>query len=180
MAQVVPILRSAGLYWSNDAAVDAEDLAQNARAALAEALPRFRYASHLSTWTYGVVVQSAKRFVRDQNRLKRAVRPVSLDQLALPDQPLPAAEQPETIVAARELIAQIDAVLAATGDERFVAIFRLWAQHDWRAEDIGRRVGLSASRVRTLIQSICGTLQQSSAIQAWLDDSRGPGDVGGM
>ena len=178
MVKVVPILRSANLNWSGDVAVDADDLAQNARAALAEALPHFRYGSRLSTWTYGVVVQSAKRFVRDQNRLKRVVRPESLDRLNLLDPALPPEEQPDVIVAARELAAQIDAVLAATGDERLVAIFRLWAQDDWRAEDIGRRGGLSAGRVRTLIESICRTLQQSPAIQAWLDEPRGRHDAG--
>ena len=125
---------------------------------------RFRYASRLSTWTYGVVVQSAKRYVRDQSRLKRAVRPDSLDQLDLPD---PAASQPTSspMPSSRcvELIALIADVLAAQPmTSASLQSFCSGRSTTWRAEEIGRRVGLSQSRVRTCCSStICRTLQES-------------------
>lgn len=172
MGQVLAILRRAGLAWTDDQAIDAEDLAQIARMALVESLPRYHYASRFSTWAYQVIVQRVQRYVRDLHAQKRAGRPQSLDQLPPIDTPLPPLEQPEDVVNARVLAAHIDAVLAAQPDPRLLAIFRLWAHADQRVVTIGQHIQLSPPRVRALLQEIRTVLQHDPVLQAWLASSQ--------
>ncbi|MDQ2998922.1 MAG: sigma-70 family RNA polymerase sigma factor, partial [Chloroflexota bacterium] len=167
---VLAILRHAGLAWSNDASIDLEDLAQVARAELARALPSFRYASRFSTWAHQVIVQSTQRYIRDRQALKRAGRPDSLEQLLAEEQPVIDKEQPDAEAEARVLAALIDTILSAQPDQRFAIIFRLWAQHDMRVEEIGQRVQLSPSQVRVLLKRIRELLQQHPSITTWEDD----------
>lgn len=170
VAQVLPILRHAGLSWTDDAAIDADDLAQVARAALVRALPGFRYASRFSTWSRQVVVQCVQRYLRDLHALKRAARPYSLDHdparfdLALHD-----AAHPETLAHAQVLADMIDAVLGEQPDRRLATIFRLWAIDDLRVEEIGRRIQLSPAQVRALLQRCRQMLRHDPRIRAWLD-----------
>jgi RNA polymerase sigma factor (sigma-70 family) len=176
MSQVMPILRHAGLAWSDDSAIDLEDLAQVARAELVQALPSFRYASRFSTWAYQVIVQSTQRYIRDRRALKRAGHPDSLERLEAEEQPVIDTERPDAEAEARVLAALIDSILGAQPDQRFTAIFRLWAQHDMRVEEIGQRVRLSPSQVRVLLKRIRQLLRQHPAITTWEDDQ--PQDEG--
>ena len=168
VAQVLPILHHAGLAQTDDAAIDADDLAQVARAALARALPNFRYASRFSTWSRQVVVQSIQRYLRDMRALKRAARPLSLDHDARFDAPLDAAAHPETLAHARLLADLIEAVLREQPDARLALIFRLWAIDDLRVEEIGRRIRLSQPQVRSLLQRCREMLRHDPRISTWL------------
>ncbi len=85
MHQALLILRRAGLAWSSDQAVDSDDLAQIARAELVRALPSYRYQSRLFIWANRVVVQIARRHLRDSRRSKargpaRLARPAGGDR----------------------------------------------------------------------------------------------------
>jgi RNA polymerase sigma factor (sigma-70 family) len=168
VTQVLPILRHAGLGWTDDAAIDADDLAQVARAALVHALPSFRYASRFSTWSHRVIVRSIQRYLRDLNALKRAARPHSLDQA--PERfetAINAAEHPETLAHARTLAGLIDEILHAQPDQRLAVIFQLWALHDLRIEQIGQHVSLKPAQVRLLLQRARVVLQNDPRIASW-------------
>lgn len=128
--QVPEILRKAGLYWSNDNAVDRDDFAQVAQVALVASLKTFAYRSSFATWAHTVVVRSVRRHIRDSRMKKRAQRPDSFD--ASPDVDAPAcnADEPEQQAANSVLIDQINTVLTQGGDERLAYIFQLWAVND--------------------------------------------------
>lgn len=171
MTQVIVVLRHAGLHWSDDTAVDLDDLAQVARAELARALPQFRYASRFSTWSYQVIVQSVRRYLRDTRAQKRAGRPAPLEgALAIA---LGEHAHPETIANGHVFAALVDQVLAKQPDARLAAIFRLWAEHDTRVEDIGRRVHLGPSQIRLLIARIQELLRNDPAIRDWYQVEQG-------
>lgn len=175
LQQVLAILHHNGLAWSDDVALDAEDLAQIARAALVHSLGSYRYASRLSTWAHQVVVQSVRRALRDSRAAKRAGRPESLDQLPsgdLPDKPI---EHPETLASAAALSDQIATILNQHGGPRLVAIFQLWAINDLRPAQIGALVALHPSRVRTLLLEARRLLQQHPTIQSWQGDAQNCG-----
>lgn len=168
VAQVLPILHHAGLGWTNDAAIDAEDLAQVARAALVRALPSFRYASRFSTWSRQVVVLCVQRYLRDLHALKRAARPYSLDHdPARFDVALNDTAHPETLAHAQVLADLINGVLGEQPDQRLAAIFRLWAIDDMRVEEIGHRIQLSPAQVRALLQRCRQMLRHDPRIRAW-------------
>jgi len=173
--QVIPILRHAELAWSDDSAIDLEDLAQIARAELARALPSFRYASRFSTWAHQVIVWSVQRYIRSHQAVKRAGHLVSLEQILAADNPAIVMDWFESEAEARVLAVLIDNILSTQPDHRLVAIFRLRTEHDMRVEQIGQLIRLSPSQVRVLLKRICSLLQQNTTISTWCDDSAGVG-----
>ncbi|MCG8352901.1 MAG: sigma-70 family RNA polymerase sigma factor [Chloroflexales bacterium] len=175
--QVIAILHHAGLLWSSDFAVDAEDLAQIAQMELIRSLASFRYSSRFSTWAYQVIVRSVQRHLRNAKAQKRAARPESLDQLPA-DIDIEQAndENPTTLAEVHTLAAQIEAILTDYAGQRLARIFQLWASADLSAEEIGRRVKLSPSRVRTLLAQAREHLRQHPQIRAWLEDGEGRAD----
>jgi RNA polymerase sigma-70 factor (ECF subfamily) len=169
--QVIAILQRAGLLWSSDFAVDSEDLAQIAQMELIRSLASFRYNSRFSTWAYQVVVRGVQRHLRNARAQKRAARPESLDQLPADIEiKQDNLENPITLAEAHTLAEQIAAILTDYADQRLAQIFQLWANADLSAEEIGRRVKLSPSRVRTLLAQAREHLRQHPQIRAWLDD----------
>jgi RNA polymerase sigma factor (sigma-70 family) len=170
MAQVVPILRNIGLAWSDDAAIDSEDLAQIARAELARALPTFRYASRFSTWAHQVIARSVQRYLRDRLAGKRAGRPISLETIVADDMPMDELGRPDVAVDAGMLATLVGDILRAQPDRRLAVIFQLWAIDDLRIEEIGRRLQISPSQVRALVGRIRQVLQSDPAIRAWRED----------
>lgn len=167
MHQVVGVLRRAGMAWSDDPAVEVEDLAQVARADLARALPSYRYESRFSSWAYRVVVQSATRQIRRARAEKRAVRPASLDQseeAALVSDP---AADPESAARARLLAERVATVLSAQPDQRLLVIFQQWSLEERGTAEIGALVRLHPSRVRALLARAREALRADPAIQAW-------------
>jgi RNA polymerase sigma factor (sigma-70 family) len=170
IAQVLPILRRAGLDWSSDLLFDSEDLAQIARAELVRAITSYHYASRFSTWAHQVIVQSVQRAIRDRHALKRAIRPDSLDQLPRVDASIGDAEHPESAAAARVLAERIAAVLEEQADQRLAQIFHLWAVADLRVEEIGKIVHLHPSRVRALLLQARQILRDAPEIQSWRED----------
>lgn len=170
MSQVLAILRSKGLDWSTDSAVDIEDLAQVARMELARSIHGYKYESRFATWAYQVVVRSVLRQVRDSQAIKRAQRPQSLDRSPEVDVAIPDIQHPEAIANAAVLSDLIDAVLQAQPDPRLVQIFRLWVHEDRRVVEIGARLGLSEARVRALLGQITELLRGDPAISRWVGD----------
>jgi len=170
IAQVLPILRKAGLDWSSDTIFTSEDLVQIARIELVRAIPSFRYASRLSTWAHQVIVQSVQRAIRDSQALKRAIRPDSLEQLPHVDVSIGDAEHPEAATAARVLAERLAAVLEEQADQRLARIFHLWAVADLRVEEIGKIVHLHPSRVRALLLQARQILRAAPEIQSWHQD----------
>jgi RNA polymerase sigma factor (sigma-70 family) len=167
MRQVLLVLRRAGLAWSSDGAIDSDDLAQIARAELVRALPSYRYQSRFNIWVSRVVVQSVRRHLRDSQRVKRAVRPESLDLLAELDAPLDPHDSAESGAHGRVLYDMIMSILAEQSDQRWSYLFHLAAVEDLRVAEIGALVHLSQPRVRALLQQIRQLLQQHPAIAAW-------------
>lgn len=178
MGQVLMILRREGLAWSSDRAIDSDDLAQIARAALAHALPSFRYQSRFTVWANSLVVRSIRRSIRDSKREKRAVRPDSLDQLAEIALPPDPTNHAETTAHARQFYSQIMQILADQPDQRLGYLFHLATIEDRRVVEIGKLVHLHPSRVRTLLRQIRQLLRDHPAIQAWQDVDSGAGQDG--
>jgi RNA polymerase sigma factor (sigma-70 family) len=170
VAQVLPILRRAGLDWSSDLLFDDEDLAQIARTELVRAINSFHYASRLSTWAHQVIVQSVRRAIRDRQALKRAIRPDSLEQIRHVDASIGDAEHPESAAAARVLVERIAAVLEERADRRLAHMFHLWVVADLRIEEIGKIVHLHPSRVRALLLQARQILCDAPEIQSWRED----------
>jgi RNA polymerase sigma factor (sigma-70 family) len=167
IAQAAQILRSAGLAWSTDTAVDCEDLAQIAQMALVVSLPTFTYRSRFSTWAHTVVVQSVQRHIRDSLAKKRAQRPDSLDAMPEFDTQACDEEQPEQQAVTNALRDQVNAILIQEGDERLAQIFARWAVADQTTIEIGSLVHLHPSRVRTLLSEARTLLKQHPTIQTW-------------
>jgi RNA polymerase sigma factor (sigma-70 family) len=169
--QVAAILGHANLLWSRDYAVDDDDLVQIACAELAQALPRFRYASRFSTWARTVVVQRIQRHVRDSMAIKRAQRPESLDSEAVDASVLlDTAEPVEAQVETDALYRLIDDLLADQSEQRLQTIYRLWIQQDKRIEDIGALMHVHPSRIRQLIGQMRRFLREHPDLRAWLDE----------
>lgn len=169
MRQVIGVLRRAGMAWSDDPAIDLEDLAQVARAELARALPGYAYHSRLSSWAYRVVVQSVTRQIRRANAEKRAARPASLEHLAAEALPHAPMADPEVAARGRLLAERVATVLAAQADRRLLGIFQQWAVEDRATAEIGALVQLHPSRVRALLAEARQALRADPVIRAWYD-----------
>jgi RNA polymerase sigma factor (sigma-70 family) len=170
VAQVLPILHRAGLDWSSDLLFDDQDLAQIARAELVQAIGSFHFASRFSTWAHNVIVQSARRVIRDSRALKRAIRPASLDQQTQVDVAIGDSEHPEAAAAAHMLAERVAAILVAQADQRLAQIFYLWAVADLRVEAISKIVHLHPSRVRVLLVQARQILRDAPEIRSWRED----------
>lgn len=164
------VLYKEGLPRNGDCALEAHDMAQTALLELVAALPSFRFQSTLKTWAYQVIVNTARRMLRDSRAQKRPQQCASLDQLPGFDQPIPAGEQPPAVTELQLLGELVGAVLAYSGDARMARIFLLHAANDYTTETIGRLVQLHPSRVRALLADARAILQHHPALQAWLAD----------
>jgi RNA polymerase sigma factor (sigma-70 family) len=169
MRQVLGVLRSAGMAWSDDPAVEVEDLAQVARAELAAALPGYRYGSRFSSWAYRVVVQSVTRQIRRARAAKRAVYPESLEALDPSAEPLAPAAEPEVAASGRLLAERVAVVLSAQPDARLLGIFQQWAMEERGTAEIGALVRLHPSRVRALLAQARQALRADPVIRDWAD-----------
>jgi RNA polymerase sigma factor (sigma-70 family) len=172
MRQVLGVLRRAGVAWSDDPAIDLEDLAQVARAELARALPAYRFQSRFSSWAYRVVVQSAARQIRHARAEKRSARPDSLHQAPGVDALVATVADPELAAQGRLLAERVAAVLAAQPDRRLLSIFQQWALEERGTAEIGAVVRLHPSRVRALLAQARQALRADPVIQAWYAGER--------
>jgi RNA polymerase sigma factor (sigma-70 family) len=169
-SQVAAILRHANLLWSSDQAIDEDDLIQMACTELANALPKFRYASRFSTWARTVVVQRIQRHVRDSLARKRAQRPQSLDDDTVEMSAVLDTSEPIVTQAEASALSQmIESLLAAHPDQRLTTIYQLWIEQDQRIEDIGNLIHVHPSRIRQLIGHMRHFLREHAEFQAWLD-----------
>ncbi len=167
MARVIAILQRAGLAWTQDVAIECEDLAQLALLELVQALPTYRYTSRFSTWAYSVVVRRIRRYFRDCQAQKRAVRPLSLEASPDLDVPEQESEGPESAAEGQALAELVHAVLKAQNGHLLAEVFLLWARHDLRLEQIGEHIQRSPSWTRALLKQARTRLQDDAGIQAW-------------
>jgi RNA polymerase sigma factor (sigma-70 family) len=168
--QVLGVLRRAGRDWSRDGAIDADDLAQIARAELVRALPGYRYRSRFSSWAYSVISRCARDQIRFATTLRRSGATVSLQELTEAVEPADPQELHERAARARLLAERIAAVLDAHPDRRLRRIFHLSAVEERTSAEIGELVNLHESRVRALLKLARELLRADPAIRAWLED----------
>lgn len=171
-AQVVGVLRRSGRAGPQDGALDVDDIAQVARAALVEALPSYRYHSRLSTWAYSVIERAARDYHRAARARRRSGPTVSLDGLADSAHPAEADATHEQLARSRLLAERIAAVLATHPDRRLAIIFFLSAAEERSSAEIGAIVRLHESRVRALLKLARDLLRADPAIQAWAERER--------
>lgn len=171
------VLHKAGLGTIGDHAVAAEDLAQAALVEIARALPNFRYQSRLTTWAHAVIVQTARRLLRDSRAQKRPRNLPSLDQTPALAPELPEADLPEAQASTAVLIALVQQVLLRAGDQRLATVFYLAAVEDLSTDDIAKLVQLHPSRVRALLAQCRSILQRDPALLTWLAEIDTPSQV---
>jgi RNA polymerase sigma factor (sigma-70 family) len=153
-----------------DPALDSEDVRQVALIELMHALPSYRYASRFSTWAYSVVVQRARRFLRDRTAQKRTATIVSYELRPPREVGSDTYLQPAAIVEGAMLHSMIDRILSDLYGPRMVTIFNYWARNDMGISQISKLMQISPSRVHALIHTARGALQHHPAIQAWVRD----------
>lgn len=167
LGQAQAILRHARLDWARDESVDLDDLAQIALLELTRSLPNYRFASRFSTWAYQVITRGVQRHLRDMAAQKRAVeidRDVNLLGRAVP---ISERDLPENLVQGEALLALVERELSIALGSRNATVFQLWAQADYSAEMISRRVGLSTARVHAIIAQARQYLRGQPTIQHW-------------
>lgn len=167
--QVVAFLRSSGLGWAGEGALDEEDLVQLVQVEVFRSLDSYRYGSRFSTWVYQVMVRTARRVARDSRAGKRAGRTVPIERAALAEPPDSERDHPEQVSHARQLAERVDGILIESGGERLSRMFRMWALGDLTSEQIGERVRLHPSRVRVLLVRARQVLAEHPDIVAWRD-----------
>ncbi len=172
MNKAAAFLQHAGLFWSRDVAVDADDLAQMALADLIGSINSFRYESHFSTWAYRVIVRSAQRHIRHLNAQKRNGITVSYEQLS--ETANDVESHPDILVENALFVAFMVEVLKAEANngERLARIFQLWFDDKMSPEEIAKHMHLSASRVRSLLKYARSLLIRHAAIRDWYGDDR--------
>lgn len=168
--RVLMTLKSKGFGNYTNGAVDFEDLVQIALVDLSNSLERFRFGSRLATWLHVVAVNSARRTLRTQRAARRAAVTVPLEHPSNDDLAIPAMAQPESIADYTLLLALITQALRTRDNERLLRIFQLWALDDHRLTDIGTAMGLSKSRVSTLLEEIRVLLRGYLRQHRWVDD----------
>jgi RNA polymerase sigma-70 factor (ECF subfamily) len=173
MGQARAILRKSRLDWARDGAVDLDDLAQIALLELARALPGFRYQSRFSTWAYQVITRGVQRHLRDMSAKKRLGNIDAMAEAHTMTHTVGGDDLPEAQAEARLLTATVEAELTAALGQRNAEVFRLWACHDFSAEMIGKRMGLSVARVYAVIAQARQYLREHAAIQSWGEMPKG-------
>ena len=176
-ANILPVLRYAGLAQSAHPSVDLEDIAQVALDELMKSVGTFRFESRFSTWSYMVVIRRGRRLLRDLAASKRSGTSVPLEYAEAIAASSSSATDPEMVAAGRELSDLINAVLAEAGGPRLAHIFQLWFEEDLRLVDIGRQVGLGVARVSALLEQARQILRAHPDIQAWNHDRNEASDV---
>jgi RNA polymerase sigma factor (sigma-70 family) len=169
-ANMLPVLRFAGLGQSAHPSIDLEDIAQVALDELMKSVHTFRFESRFSTWYYTLVIRRGRRFLRDLASAKRLGIHVALEEAQSISATSSPAADPETVAIGRELSDLINSVLTEAGGLRLARIFQLWFEKDLRLVDIGRQVGLGTARVSALLEHARQVLQAHPDIQAWNHD----------
>lgn len=170
--RVRQVLVSRQLHWISDGQHEFEDLIQVALLEIVRSLQNFRYACHFSTWAYKVIIDSVRRTMRDSKAIKRSIRPDSRDRSEelhhrAVQIPAPRSEQPTHMVDLWELQRLIMEILYTHKDKRLFSIFDLHYVHDRSIEEIGERLKLHPSRIRTLLKAAQQLVRESSEIQEW-------------
>ena len=165
---VLTILRSKNVDWSHDAGIDSSDLVQIACEAIIKSLASFRYNSNFNTWAYKVTIQSVQCYLRSQGAKKRSAPLTSLDDNSAIDAPINHTDLPEVCVLSNTFASRAITILRDEKGDRLAALFALWAIHDQAPATIARHVGLSLSRVRTLLDQARKHLREHPKIQEWL------------
>ncbi|HYF61598.1 MAG TPA: RNA polymerase sigma factor [Herpetosiphonaceae bacterium] len=132
-----------------DPAFDAHDLAQMALERIGQSLAGFKYESRLATWIQKIVTNVTLGHFRDQNAQRRRGAADALEKHTDLRDP---QDHIEAALSLREICEEIARTLAASGDDRLVAVFQLKVLDDQRLQDIGARLQLSPARISALLQ----------------------------
>lgn len=164
MKQVIPILKRCS-YRINDPMIDIDDMAQNARLALIQALPKFKFRSKFSTWVFQVVTYSAYRLGRDAKAEKRAQRPSPLDEVGEKYLASPDNKKMQDEIDYRAMYDTAVQILGQLSDQRLRVIFE-GRVNDETIEELAVKLCISPQRVRALVKLIRKIL---SADPNWRD-----------
>ncbi len=174
--RVTLTLKGNGFGDYSNGAIDFEDLVQIALADFSASLSRFRFGSQLATWLHVVALNSARRTLRGQKARRRTAVLVPLDHPSSEEIAIPSTDQPEALADYRLLLEVIAAILQNHGDGRRPRIFQLWALEDQRLADIGKIMGLSKSRVSTLLEESRILLREALHQRRWIDEDNRDAD----
>ena len=169
-ANILPVLRFAGLDRSAYPSVDLEDIAQLALGELMSSVQSFQFESRFSTWSYTIVIRRGRRLLRDMSAAKRFGATTTLDDATSSLATSSHSSDPEATALGKELTDRINLLLSEVGGARLARIFQLWFEHDLRLADIGKQVGLSTARVSVLLEQARYILQEHPEIQSWYHD----------
>lgn len=170
-AQRIPaILAQNGFNQNHDLLLHPDDLLQEGLTEIAISLSKFRYASRLNTWSHTVIVNTARRKLRDTLAKKRRHQATQLEQVADLDLPIPDLAHPANVGQARLLAEQITAKLIERANQRLALIFVLYAIHDLTATQIAALVQLHPSCVRALLEQAREILRSDPEIANWFPE----------
>lgn len=168
--EIALVAQIKGLNWSRDRVVEVSDLVQTVMAEVVRCLGDYRFESSLRTWLHGVTVRRLRRFHRDSSAAKRSGYPESIDTAV--EQAIEWGQNEQPIMAS-VLASEIDRVLSITGDPRYARIFMMRVIGDLSTEEIGQRLHLHPSRIRTLLKLARELLRQNPGLRSWVSDVSG-------
>jgi RNA polymerase sigma factor (sigma-70 family) len=163
-SDITRIIRFNNLGKSPDRAVEFTDIVQVAQVELARALGNYHYKSSLRTWLQSVTIQRLRRYHRDNSAAKRSAQLEPLEEAA---ELQVEGESIEPQIMANELEAEIQRKLSAQHGERAARIFRMRVIDDLSAQEIGERVNLHPSRVRTILRLAFELLKNDVDLRNW-------------
>lgn len=164
--------RYANVSTLDEAAVNTEDLAQDAMRDLWQALRTFRYESRFRTWAFTIISNCYLRTYRSINSVKRTVgrEALSLTTIEERGDALFASESqgPDEEVFSAELVHVVQSVLQHHPDRRLMMIFRLSVQEDQPLRVVSQRLQLSVPRVHALLNQALTLLRNDESLRTWV------------
>jgi RNA polymerase sigma factor (sigma-70 family) len=162
-SDITRIIRFKNLDRSPDRAVELTDVIQVAQVELARAIGNYHYKSSLRTWLQSVTIQRLRRYHRDNSAAKRSAQLEPLEDATEQVE----GESIEPQIMASELEAEIQRKLSAQQGERVARIFHMRMIDELSAQEVGERVNLHPSRVRTLLRLALELLKNDADIRSW-------------
>ena len=121
---------------------EAEDLVSATFEVLPRAMENYQHAAEVRSFVLGVCANLARRLTRSSSRRRAA-----MERLAAEPEPM-GADDPETLVARREMVARIAQALEQLPDEQREA-FILTSIEERTAAEVARMCGVPEATVRT-------------------------------
>lgn len=132
-----------------------QDIAQETFLRAYRALPQFRGEAQFYTWLYRIAVNTAKKFLMDMRRdpvlTESALAPVQDDEETFRNRHEPSTDEtPETVLAAQEIAAAVQAAMEALPEELRQAVTLREIEglsYDEIAQAMGCPIGTVRSRI---------------------------------